>query len=56
MSFTTESGISNIGKIPWGSHFCHLYENAADLAEVLIPDFAQYWELYPRCLPDVVIG
>ena len=24
MSFATESGISNIGKIPWGSHFCHL--------------------------------
>ncbi len=50
MSFATESGISNIGKIPWGSHFCHLYENAADLAEVLIPYFATGLQNNQRCI------
>jgi len=50
MSFTTESGISNIGPVPWGSHFCHLYENAADLAEVLIPYFATGLQNNERCI------
>ena len=50
MSFTTESGISNLGKIPWGSHFCHVYENAADLAEVLIPYFATGLQNNERCI------
>ena len=50
MSFTTESGIPNIGKIPWGSHFCHLYESAADLADVLIPYFATGLQNNERCI------
>lgn len=50
MSFTTESGISNIGKVPWGSHFCHLYENAADLSAVLIPYFATGIQNNERCV------
>jgi hypothetical protein len=50
MSFTTDSGISNIGKIPWGSHFCHLYETAADLAEILIPYFSTGLRNNERCV------
>lgn len=49
-NFTTDSGISSIGSIPWGSHFCHVYENAADLAQVLIPYFATGLQNNQRCV------
>jgi len=32
-----KSGIGSVGDIPWGTHFCHFYENKKDLLDVLIP-------------------
>ncbi len=34
-----KSGIGTVGDIPWGTHFCHFYENKVDLLDVLIPYF-----------------
>ena len=39
---TTElrkSGISTVGDVPWGTHFCHFYETKEDLLDILIPYF-----------------
>lgn len=39
---TTElrkTGISVMGDIPWGTHFCHFYETKEDLLDILIPYF-----------------
>lgn len=33
------SGLSLIGNIPWGSHFCQFYKTQKDLLDVLIPYF-----------------
>jgi PAS domain S-box-containing protein len=32
-----ESGISLIGAVPWGSHFCQFYQTQEDLLEILVP-------------------
>ena len=39
MSYITESGIPDLGKVPWGSHFCQVYSSKDDLAQSLIPYF-----------------
>lgn len=31
------SGISTMGDVPWGTHFCHFYETKQDLLDILIP-------------------
>ena len=31
------TGISAIGDIPWGTHFCQFYEDEQDLIEILVP-------------------
>lgn len=36
----TDSGISAVGEVPWGTHFCHFYETPQDLLDILIPFFA----------------
>ncbi len=36
---TRESGISLIGGIPWGSHFCQFYTTKKDLLDILVPYF-----------------
>ena len=33
------SGISVVGDMPWGSHFCQFYETKADLLSTLVPYF-----------------
>ena len=33
------TGIGPIGDAPWGTHFCHFYETAADLLDLLVPYF-----------------
>jgi PAS domain S-box-containing protein len=33
------TGLSVIGDIPWGSHFCHFYETKQDLLDMLVPYF-----------------
>jgi len=32
-----QTGISAIGHIPWGTHFCQFYEEKQDLIEILVP-------------------
>jgi PAS domain S-box-containing protein len=36
-----KSGIETVGDLPWGSHFCLLYNTAEELIEILMPYFAE---------------
>lgn len=44
------SGIGAVGDIPWGTHFCHFYENKRDLLDVLVPYFKSGLEQGEFCL------
>jgi len=35
----TDSGIPSVGRISWGSHFCHFYSRKEDLVHALVPYF-----------------
>ena len=50
MSTITQSGIFDIGKIAWGSHFCHLYADKTDLVHVLVPYFLAGLLNHERCI------
>jgi PAS domain S-box-containing protein len=45
-----ETGISVLGGIPWGTHFCHFYETRQDLLDILIPFFRAGLEKNEFCL------
>ena len=32
-----QSGLPSVGELPWGTHFCQLYESERDLLEVIVP-------------------
>lgn len=49
-SHVTDCGIPAIGKIPWGSHFCHLYSKREDLVHGLVPYFAAGLANRERCI------
>jgi len=34
-----DTGISVVGDMPWGTHFCSFYETKPDLLDILIPFF-----------------
>src|SRR5512146_1835404 len=34
-----QSGIDVVGDVPWGTHFCLLYETRDDLIDILVPYF-----------------
>ena len=34
-----ESGISLVGNLPWGSHFCQFYSTRKDMLDILVPYF-----------------
>src|SRR6266481_5523508 len=34
-----KTGINVVGDMPWGTHFCHFYENKRDLLDTLVPYF-----------------
>src|SRR5258705_875597 len=34
-----KSGISIVGDVPWGTHFCYFYETTQDLLDILVPYF-----------------
>ena len=34
-----KTGISVVGNVPWGTHFCHFYETKQDLLDTLVPYF-----------------
>lgn len=46
----TDSGIACIGPLPWGTHFCHFYDNRQDLADTLVPYFKVGLEAGEGCL------
>jgi PAS domain S-box-containing protein len=45
-----ETGISVVGDIPWGTHFCYFYETKQDLLDVLVPYFKVGLENDEFCL------
>ncbi len=44
------TGISVVGDLPWGTHFCYFYETRQDLIDVLIPYFKTGLENTEFCL------
>ena len=44
------TGISAVGAMPWGTHFCHFYETKDDLVDILIPYFRAGLEANEFCL------
>jgi len=45
-----ESGISPLGRIPWGTHVCQFYESRQDLIDILVPYFKAGLENNELCL------
>ena len=46
----TNSGIPGVGPVEWGTHFCHFYDTAEDLADTLVPFFKAGIENREKCL------
>jgi hypothetical protein len=45
-----KTGISGLGNMPWGTHFCNFYETKDDLLDILIPYFATGLENGEFCI------
>src|SRR6266446_6024311 len=45
-----KTGISVVGDLPWGAHFCYFYETKQDLLDILIPYFKTGLENKEFCL------
>src|SRR5919106_117180 len=45
-----KTGLSVVGDIPWGTHFCHFYETQDDLLALLVPYFKAGLEDNEFCL------
>ena len=45
-----KSGISVVGDVAWGSHFCYFYETQHDLLDILVPYFKAGLESEEFCL------
>src|ERR1700741_1544125 len=45
-----KTGISVVGDVPWGSHFCHFYETKQDLLKTLVPYFKAGLESNEFCV------
>ena len=45
-----KTGIDFIGDVPWGSHFCLLYETEEDLIDILVPYFKAGLENNEFCM------
>ena len=45
-----KSGITAIGDIPWGAHFCQLYQTKQDLIDILVPFFKTGLENNEFCM------
>ena len=45
-----QTGISVVGEMPWGTHFCHFYETKQDLLDTLVPYFKAGLESKEFCL------
>ena len=44
------TGITTIGDVPWGTHFCQLYQDKQDLIEILVPYFKAGLENNEFCM------
>jgi DcmR-like sensory protein len=49
-SLLTDSGLPQVGRIPWGSHFSVFYETRTELMEVLTPFFLAGLRNRERCV------
>src|SRR5258708_35313157 len=45
-----KTGISVVGDVPWGTHFCTFYETKRDLLDILVPYFQTGLESKEFCL------
>ncbi len=45
-----DSGISLVGDLPWGSHFCQFYRTKKDLLDILLPYFRAGLENNESCV------
>ncbi|HSB35078.1 MAG TPA: MEDS domain-containing protein [Nitrospirota bacterium] len=45
-----DSGITMVGDLPWGSHFCQFYTTQKDLLDVLVPYFRAGLENNELCI------
>jgi PAS domain S-box-containing protein len=45
-----KTGISVVGDVPWGTHFCQFYETKEDLLDILIPYFKTGLENTELCM------
>jgi PAS domain S-box-containing protein len=45
-----KTGISIVGDVPWGAHFCYFYETKQDLLDILVPYFKVGLESGEFCL------
>jgi len=45
-----KTGISVVGDVPWGTHFCYFYETKQDLLDILVPYFKTGLENQEFCL------
>jgi PAS domain S-box-containing protein len=45
-----KTGISVVGDVPWGTHFCYFYETKQDLLGILVPYFKAGLESKEFCL------
>jgi PAS domain S-box-containing protein len=44
------TGLSAIGDVPWGTHFCQFYQNKQDLIDILVPYFKAGLENNEFCM------
>ena len=44
------TGLSVVGDMPWGTHFCHFYETTPDLLDILLPYFTAGLEHNECCV------
>ena len=45
-----DTGITPLGDVEWGTHFCYFYRSDGDLAETLVPFFARGLAANEKCL------
>src|SRR6266852_1142765 len=50
MTELRNTGISIVGQVPWGAHFCYFYETKQDLLDILVPYFKAGLESQEFCL------
>jgi two-component sensor histidine kinase len=47
---SVDTGLQPIGRVEWGTHFCHFYRDQAEVADTLVPYFKTGLETNDACL------